>query len=133
LKLKLYLAFTARTSPPSTDEIAKKSPTRFRGADGIVIAHGTDQCYTAAALIFALQNLPVPVIVVGAQRSRQTKLGCSYKPIEQSTPPQMRLSAEVALAMHESTSDTAISSIEEPESGMSHKPERHVQTGDALL
>jgi glutamyl-tRNA(Gln) amidotransferase subunit D len=38
--------------------------------DGIVISHGTDTMhYTAAALSFALQNLQVPVVLVGAQRS----------------------------------------------------------------
>jgi glutamyl-tRNA(Gln) amidotransferase subunit D len=37
---------------------------------GIVVSHGTDTMhYTAAALSFALQNLPVPVVLVGAQRS----------------------------------------------------------------
>ncbi len=37
---------------------------------GIVISHGTDTMhYTAAALSFALQKLPVPVVLVGAQRS----------------------------------------------------------------
>lgn len=40
------------------------------GIDGVVIAHGTDtMAYTAAALTFALQNLPVPVALVGSQRS----------------------------------------------------------------
>lgn len=38
--------------------------------DGIVITHGTDTIhYTAAALTFILQNLNIPVIVTGAQRS----------------------------------------------------------------
>ena len=37
---------------------------------GIVISHGTDTMhYTASALSFALQNPPVPVVLVGAQRS----------------------------------------------------------------
>jgi glutamyl-tRNA(Gln) amidotransferase subunit D len=41
-----------------------------KGADGIIITHGTDTMhYSAAALAFALENLPVPVILVGAQRS----------------------------------------------------------------
>jgi glutamyl-tRNA(Gln) amidotransferase subunit D len=40
------------------------------GADGVVIAHGTDTMgFTAAALSFALQELPVPVAIVGSQRS----------------------------------------------------------------
>jgi len=40
------------------------------GVDGVLIAHGTDtMTYTASALAFALRNLPVPVILVGSQRS----------------------------------------------------------------
>jgi glutamyl-tRNA(Gln) amidotransferase subunit D len=40
------------------------------GADGVVIAHGTDTLgYTAAALSFALNKPPVPVVLVGSQRS----------------------------------------------------------------
>ena len=40
------------------------------GTDGVVIAHGTDTLgFTSAALSFALQNLPVPVVLVGSQRS----------------------------------------------------------------
>lgn len=40
------------------------------GANGVIITHGTDTLhYTAAALSFMLQNLPIPVILVGAQRS----------------------------------------------------------------
>jgi len=38
--------------------------------DGVVITHGTDTMhYTAAFLSFALRNVPVPVVLVGAQRS----------------------------------------------------------------
>jgi glutamyl-tRNA(Gln) amidotransferase subunit D len=50
------------------EKIAEKIKTnKYRG---IVISHGTDTMhYTAAALSFALQNLPVPVVLVGAQRS----------------------------------------------------------------
>jgi glutamyl-tRNA(Gln) amidotransferase subunit D len=80
------------------------------GAKGVVVAHGTDtMAYTAAALSFALQNLPVPVIVVGAQRSSDrpssdaaTNLigavkAAAYAPF-----------AEVAIAMHETVADTSI-------------------------
>jgi len=39
------------------------------GADGVVVAHGTDTMhYTSAALSFIL-NTPVPIILTGAQRS----------------------------------------------------------------
>lgn len=78
--------------------------------NGVVIAHGTDtMAYTAAALSFALQNLPVPVIIVGAQRSSDrpssdaaTNLigavkAAAYAPF-----------AEVAVAMHETIADTTI-------------------------
>lgn len=40
------------------------------GVDGIVIAHGTDTMHhTAAALSFMLQKPPVPIVMVGSQRS----------------------------------------------------------------
>lgn len=40
------------------------------GIKGIIIMHGTDTMhYTSAALSFMLKNLPVPVVLVGAQRS----------------------------------------------------------------
>ena len=41
-----------------------------KGVDGVVVAHGTDTMgYTASALSFALQNIPVPIALVGSQRS----------------------------------------------------------------
>jgi glutamyl-tRNA(Gln) amidotransferase subunit D len=40
------------------------------GASGVVITHGTDTLgYTAAALSFSLAGIPIPVLLVGAQRS----------------------------------------------------------------
>ncbi len=48
-------------------EIEKEIKT---GVDGIIITHGTDTLgYTGAALSFMLKDLPVPVILVGAQKS----------------------------------------------------------------
>jgi glutamyl-tRNA(Gln) amidotransferase subunit D len=92
-------------------EIAQTAARHIeQGAKGVIIAHGTDtMAYTAAALSFALQNLPVPVIVVGAQRSSDrpssdaaTNLigavkAAAYGPF-----------AEVVIAMHETVADTAI-------------------------
>jgi glutamyl-tRNA(Gln) amidotransferase subunit D len=40
------------------------------GIDGIIIGHGTDtMSHTAAALSFMVQNSPVPIVMVGSQRS----------------------------------------------------------------
>jgi len=40
------------------------------GANGIIIGHGTDtMCVTGCALSYFLRNLPVPVVLVGSQRS----------------------------------------------------------------
>ncbi|MDI6737106.1 MAG: Glu-tRNA(Gln) amidotransferase subunit GatD [Nanoarchaeota archaeon] len=48
-------------------EIEKEVKNR---ADGVIVTHGTDTLhYTSAALEFMLENLPVPVVLVGSQRS----------------------------------------------------------------
>lgn len=40
------------------------------GADGIIVTHGTDTMhYSASAASFMVQNLPIPVVFTGAQRS----------------------------------------------------------------
>jgi glutamyl-tRNA(Gln) amidotransferase subunit D len=81
-----------------------------KGADGVVIAHGTDtMAYTAAALSFALQNLPVPVILVGAQRSSDRPSSDAATNLIAAVQAATRGPfAEVCLAMHETLSDTSI-------------------------
>lgn len=50
-----------------SSEVGKLIESRV---DGVLIAHGTDtMTYTASALAFALRNLPIPVVLVGSQRS----------------------------------------------------------------
>ena len=51
--------------------LAERVAAAFRdGAQGVVVAHGTDTlAFTAAALSFLVENLPGPVVLVGAQRS----------------------------------------------------------------
>src|SRR3989344_60362 len=53
------------------NKIAKEVEKEVKkGVDGIIITHGTDTLhYTSAALSFILENLPIPVLLVGAQRS----------------------------------------------------------------
>jgi len=80
------------------------------GVDGVVIAHGTDTMgYTAAALSFALQNLPVPVILVGSQRSADRPSSDAATNLVGAVCAAAKAPfAEVALAMHETLSDTSI-------------------------
>lgn len=78
-----------------------------QNVDGIILTHGTDTlCYTSAALAFALENLPIPVIIVGSQRSSDRgssdaafNLICAAKFITQSG------FSGIAICMHESSSD----------------------------
>jgi glutamyl-tRNA(Gln) amidotransferase subunit D len=43
---------------------------QYEHFDGIIISHGTDTIhYTSSAISFALQNLSIPVVLVGSQRS----------------------------------------------------------------
>src|SRR3972149_7593393 len=62
----VFSLYSENITPRHWGEIAKTVADKIsNGANGIVIAHGTDtMAYTAAALSFALQNLPVPVIMV---------------------------------------------------------------------
>jgi glutamyl-tRNA(Gln) amidotransferase subunit D len=92
-------------------QLAQKVAEHIKqGADGVVIAHGTDtMAYTAAALSFALQNLPVPVILVGAQRSSDRPSSDAATNLIAAVQAATRGPfAEVSLAMHETLSDTAI-------------------------
>ena len=92
-------------------QLAQKVAEHIRqGTDGVVIAHGTDtMAYTAAALSFTLQNLPVPVILVGAQRSSDRPSSDAATNLIAAVQATTRGPfAEVGLAMHETLSDTAI-------------------------
>jgi len=63
--------FSENMSPDHWVKVAEKAAEDIReGFEGVVIAHGTDTMgYTAAALSFALEGSPVPIVLVGSQRS----------------------------------------------------------------
>ncbi len=67
----LFSLYSEDMTPEHWNAMAVEADRLIRkGAEGIVIAHGTDTMgYSAAALSFALQKPPVPVVFVGAQRS----------------------------------------------------------------
>jgi len=75
-------------------------------ADGIVLMHGTDTLhYTSAALSFMLQNLPVPVVLVGAQRSSDRGSSDNAANLICSTVTAASDISEVTVCMHGSSSD----------------------------
>ena len=107
----LYSVFSENIDPEHWSEMARMVAEKVRdGAEGIVITHGTDTMgYSAAALSFALRGLPVPVILVGSQRSSdRPSSDAATNLVGAVTAAAHAPFAEVALAMHETTSDTAI-------------------------
>ena len=107
----LLSLFSENITPMDWTEIAKAVARQAsEGAEGVVIAHGTDTMgYTAAALSFSLQNLPIPVVVVGSQRSAdRPSSDAATNLIAAVTAAAKAPFAEVTVAMHESPSDDAI-------------------------
>ncbi|OGQ89196.1 MAG: glutamyl-tRNA(Gln) amidotransferase subunit D [Deltaproteobacteria bacterium RIFOXYA12_FULL_58_15] len=68
---KLFGVFSENMGPEQYLTLAENVGAAIaKGYDGVVIGHGTDTMHhTAAALSFMVQNPPVPVIMVGSQRS----------------------------------------------------------------
>ncbi len=68
---KVFAVFSENMGPEQYIKLAVSIGEEIKkGIDGIVIGHGTDTMhYTSAALSFMLQDLPVPVVMVGSQRS----------------------------------------------------------------
>ncbi len=107
----LFSTFSENITPQHWTQTAKRIADIIgTGVAGVVVAHGTDTMgYTAAALSFALQDLPVPIVLVGSQRSADRPssdaatnlvgavMAASHSPF-----------AEVVVAMHDTVSDRAI-------------------------
>jgi len=107
----LFSVFSEDLTSKHWTKLAETVEKHVRGgADGVVVTHGTDTMgYTAAALSFALQNLPVPVILVGAQRSEDRPSSDAALNLVGAVLAASRAPfAEVAVAMHESISDEAV-------------------------
>jgi glutamyl-tRNA(Gln) amidotransferase subunit D len=68
---KLFGVFSENMGPEQYLVLAEKIGEAIRdGFDGIMIGHGTDTMHhTSAALSFMVQRPPVPIIMVGSQRS----------------------------------------------------------------
>ncbi len=68
---KLFAVFSENMGPEEYKALALAIRDEIeKGIDGIVIGHGTDTMHhTAGALAFMVQNPPVPIVMVGSQRS----------------------------------------------------------------
>ena len=107
----LFSIFSEDLTPKHWSAMAEAVAKHIsRGVQGIVITHGTDTMgYSAAALSFALQNLPVPVVFVGAQRSEDRPSSDAALNLIGAVLAASRAPfAEVTVAMHETPSDEAI-------------------------
>ncbi len=73
-------ALSENLEPSHWGRIAEKvAECISRGVRGVVITTGTDVMgYTSAALTFALQKVPIPVFVVGSQRSSDRPSSDAY-------------------------------------------------------
>jgi glutamyl-tRNA(Gln) amidotransferase subunit D len=69
--LKLYGVFSENMGPEQWIVLAEEIGRQIeKGVDGIVIGHGTDTMHhTSAVLSYMVQNSPVPIVMVGSQRS----------------------------------------------------------------
>ena len=107
----LLSLFSENITPHDWTEIAQSTAKHIlNGVSGVVLAHGTDTMgYTSAALSFALQNLPVPVVIVGSQRSAdRPSSDAATNLVGAVLTASQAPFAEVTVAMHETTSDNCI-------------------------
>ncbi|MDG6926034.1 MAG: Glu-tRNA(Gln) amidotransferase subunit GatD [Nitrososphaerota archaeon] len=104
--------YSENLEPADWQKIADKAVEAIeKGARGVVVTTGTDTMgYTAAALSFALQGVPVPVIVVGSQRSSDRPSSDAYLNLIGAV--SIAVSADVSgvyVAMHSDMSDDRVS------------------------
>ena len=68
---KLFGVFSENMGPKEYKILAEAICKEIKnGIDGVIIGHGTDTLHhTAAALTFMIQDQPIPIILVGSQRS----------------------------------------------------------------
>lgn len=68
---KVFAVFSENMGPAQYKQLAIAIGKEIEnGIDGIVIGHGTDTLHhTGAALTFMVQNSPIPIVLVGSQRS----------------------------------------------------------------
>ena len=104
----LFEIFSEDMTPEYWIKIAETAAEEINsGADGIVIPHGTDTMhFTSSALSFMLKELPVPVVLVGSQRSSdRPSSDAAINLISAVRVAAVSDLAEVVVCMHGSSSD----------------------------
>jgi glutamyl-tRNA(Gln) amidotransferase subunit D len=107
----LYSVFSENINSDHWTGMARRAVEKIRqGANGIIITHGTDTMgYSTAALSLAIQNLPVPIVFVGSQRSSDRPSSDSATNLVAAVNCAVNAPfAEVVLGMHGGTSDDSI-------------------------
>ena len=107
----LYSELSENVTPAQWRTLAEDVSKRIGGkVDGVVVSQGTDTMhYTSAALSFALQDLPIPVMLVGAQRSSDRPSSDAASNLTGAVALAARADlAAVGVAMHEDMSDRYI-------------------------
>jgi glutamyl-tRNA(Gln) amidotransferase subunit D len=103
----LFNILSENMTPDHWRDIAKAVVEELNsGADGVVVAHGTDTLgYTSAALSFMLKNLEKPVVLVGSQRSSDRPSSDSSLNLVSAVKVATSDIGEVVAVMHASSSD----------------------------
>ncbi|MFO7739547.1 MAG: Glu-tRNA(Gln) amidotransferase subunit GatD [Desulfatiglandaceae bacterium] len=105
---KVVAVFSENMGPREYKKLAISIGEEIKkGVDGIVIGHGTDTMHhTAAALSYMVQNCPVPVVLVGSQRSSdRPSSDAALNLIHATTAAATSDIAEVMVSMFGPTSD----------------------------
>ncbi|MBN1948117.1 MAG: Glu-tRNA(Gln) amidotransferase subunit GatD [Candidatus Cloacimonetes bacterium] len=105
---KLFAVFSENMGPKEYMKLAVAIGDEIaRGVDGIVIGHGTDTLHhTAAALSYMIQKSPVPIVLVGSQRSSDRPSSDAALNLIHATTTASRCEiAEVMVCMFGPTSD----------------------------
>jgi glutamyl-tRNA(Gln) amidotransferase subunit D len=105
----VFSIFSEDLDPAAWQVLAKEVAKAIsEGAEGVIIPHGTDtMSYTAAALSFMLQDVPVPVALVGAQRSSDRPSSDAYLNLMAAARFVSQADAAgVFVVMHHTSSDT---------------------------
>jgi len=105
---KLYGVFSENMGPEQWIGLAEAIGAEIRkGVDGIVVGHGTDTMHhTAAVLSYMVQDSPVPIVMVGSQRSSdRPSSDAAINLINATTTAATSDMAEVMVCMFGPTSD----------------------------